>query len=182
MISNALSKLVNCHELEISEDYDLENRWTDPHLVGRLQNDNTILCHPSIWAFRSHSWLGMNRLKNIFVSLDRLLNAVEQSPTITHMTVDLDAGNLCLLLDNHLHDSYHNVQHFTLRLNSFPLYEEMTKIPELVSALADSCLSIYTCPGMYNLNIQVSFKSPSSETIRYLKRLKTTIGASGSSD
>lgn len=168
-ISDALCKLTNCHELVVSEDHDLENRWSDPCFRRRLQNDSRILQHPSTWACRPHWWYLKDDSINVFLSLNGLLNAAARCAAITYMIVDLEPGNMSQLVEHYTHVPYPHIESLVLRLSHSPIYEEVTGQGALQAALEHSFFWSRSFPGIHELCIEVKFQSPSSDMVHFLQ-------------
>ncbi|KEF60118.1 uncharacterized protein A1O9_04968, partial [Exophiala aquamarina CBS 119918] len=172
-ISNALCKLTNCNELEISEDYDLDKWWSDSHFISRLQNDSCILHQPSIWCRPQQYWLfGSAFHYSISNSLRDLIDASVECSTITHLIVDLEDGNVDHVVGYYRHAALRHIEHLTLRLSHFPIFDDEDTRHDLAMALGNLFRWTWKFPGLSELSIEVIFKSPRVDMARDLAYLE----------
>ena len=175
-IEEALSRLHNCHEIILSDEYDLETTCSDWYLRGKIQKSVELLYRPLLWSLSPRMWKETPESREALFACPEVFWALQSCPSVTNMTIDFWAAHSILITEllppycanRKRHDSkYHNVTRLTLALKFCPAEWLDAGYPSTQRALSDLLACTMSFPVVEELNIKPSFVDPGNEYMQH---------------
>ena len=84
-----LHTLVNCHQLIIVDDSDIETKCADKYFRSRVQSDPSLLKKPTVWGRSPQWWIECSENCQVFESVEDVFWLVQQTTTVSQVRVSM---------------------------------------------------------------------------------------------
>lgn len=87
-ITGAINNLTNCHEIILSDDYDLETSCKDSYFRAGIRSDPDLLKSPTTWGLRPQMWKRSEDRSDCLFAVEDMFQALQSCRFITRLKID----------------------------------------------------------------------------------------------